>query len=118
MPSTAMPSVAPWIWVAFTLFILSMLALDLGVFNRKSHTISVAQALRWTALWVTLALVFCVGVWRFYGSGKAMEFLTGYLIEYSLSVDNIFVFILIFSYLKSRPNTNIKCCSGELWVRS
>lgn len=96
-------TVPTWAWVVFTAFILSMLALDLGVFNRKSHTVSVPQALRWTAIWVTLAFIFCGGVWRIYGSDKALEFLTGYLIEYSLSVDNIFVFILIFSYFKVAP---------------
>ncbi|HEX8237272.1 MAG TPA: TerC family protein [Abditibacteriaceae bacterium] len=96
-------SVPIWAWVAFTAFVLGMLALDLGVFNRKSHTISVGQALRWTAVWVTLAFAFCGGVWRYYNSNKALEFLTGYLIEYSLSVDNIFVFILIFSYFKVAP---------------
>jgi tellurite resistance protein TerC len=96
-------TVPTWAWVVFTAFILSMLALDLGVFNRKSHTVSVPQALRWTTIWVTLAFIFCGGVWRIYGSDKALEFLTGYLIEYSLSVDNIFVFILIFSYFKVAP---------------
>lgn len=98
-----MTTVLAWVWIAFTLFILAMLALDLGVFNRKSHTVSVAQALRWTGVWVSLALLFGVGIYRFYGSHKALEFFTGYLIEYSLSVDNIFVFILIFSYFKVSP---------------
>ena len=101
--TTVSPAVPIWVWIAFTLFILAMLALDLGVFNRKSHTVSVPQALRWTAVWVSLAMLFCGGIWRFYGSGKAMEFLAGYLTEYSLSVDNIFVFILIFSYFKVAP---------------
>lgn len=80
-----------------------MLALDLGVFNRKSHTISVKQALGWTAVWVTLSLIFAAGIWRFMGAHSAVEFLTGYVVEYSLSVDNIFVFLLVFSYFKVSP---------------
>jgi tellurite resistance protein TerC len=94
------PSIPVWVWAAFTVFVLSMLALDLGVFNKKSHTVSVKQALSWTAVWITLALIFCGGVWRFMGAQSAVEFLTGYVVEYSLSVDNIFVFLLVFSYFK------------------
>jgi len=75
-----------------------MITLDLGVFNRKSHEVSFKEALTWTLVWVTLALAFNVGILYFLGSTKALEFLTGYLIEESLSVDNLFVFILIFSY--------------------
>ncbi|MGB4219898.1 MAG: hypothetical protein WBJ50_01360, partial [Smithellaceae bacterium] len=85
-----------WWWVIFTVFILAMLALDLGVFNRKAHVIGMKEALLWCAFWVSLALAFGVGVYFCYGHGKAMEFLAGYLIEYSLSIDNLFVFMLIF----------------------
>src|SRR5690625_2833127 len=74
-----------------------MLALDLGVFNRKVHVVSVREAAGWTALWVSLALLFNVGIYFWAGTGPALEFLTGYLIEYSLSVDNIFVFLLLFT---------------------
>ena len=74
-----------------------MLALDLGVFNRKAHTVSVREAGAWTTVWVSLALLFNVGLYFIYGPQIGLEFLTGYLIEYSLSVDNIFVFVLIFS---------------------
>ncbi len=84
-------------WIIFTVFVLGVLALDLGVFHRKSHVVSVKEATVWTAVWVTLALVFNVGVYYFRGHQSALEFLTGYLIEYSLSVDNIFVFVLIFT---------------------
>ena len=87
-----------WLWIGFTLFILAMLALDLGVFHRRAHAVSFKQALVWSAVWITLALLFGVGVWHFAGHEKALEFYTGWLIEYSLSADNVFVFALIFSY--------------------
>ncbi len=85
-------------WLGFHLFIFLMLALDLGIFNRKEHKVPVSEALTWTAVWISLALLFNVFVNFRFGKVQALEFLTGYLIEYSLSVDNIFVFILIFSY--------------------
>ena len=87
-----------WLWVGFNVFVLAMLALDLGVFHRKAHVVSLRESITWTVVWVTLALLFNGGVWHFYGSQKALEFLTGYLIEKSLSVDNVFVFALLFSY--------------------
>lgn len=89
-----------WMWVGFTIFVLAMLALDLGVFHRKAHVVSLKEAGRWVVVWVSLALAFAIGVYFWYGSEKALEFITGYLIEYSLSVDNIFVFVLIFSYFR------------------
>jgi tellurite resistance protein TerC len=92
-----------WLWVAFNVFVLGMLAVDLGVFNRKAHVISIREALRWTVLVVIVAAVFCVGIFRFKGHQAGLEFMTGYLIELALSVDNIFVFILIFSYFKVPP---------------
>jgi len=87
-----------WWWICFAVFILAMLALDLGVLNRKAHVVKMKEAMLWTAGWVTLALLFCAGIYFFYGHGKAMEFLAGYLIEYSLSIDNLFVFMLIFRF--------------------
>lgn len=84
-------------WIGFLGFVFLMLALDLGVFNRKAHTVSVREAGTWTAVWVSLALLFNVGLYFIYGPQVGLEFLTGYLIEYSLSVDNIFVFVLIFT---------------------
>lgn len=98
-------------WVGFCSFILVMLAIDLGVFNRKPHEISYRNAAVWSAVWVTLALIFfglLVGPlgWQLFGVArhqKALEFITGYLIELSLSVDNLFVFLLIFSYFKVPP---------------
>ncbi|NJD92331.1 MAG: TerC family protein [Geobacter sp.] len=86
------------IWIAFALTLGVMFTLDLGVFNRKSHEISFREAAVWTSVWVSLALVFNVGILFELGKEKALEFLAGYLIEQSLSVDNLFVFIMIFSY--------------------
>ncbi|HEX7002610.1 MAG TPA: TerC family protein [Trueperaceae bacterium] len=84
-------------WIGFLVFVLAMLALDLGVFNRKEHVISVGEAARWVAFWVSLGLLFNAGLYFLAGPQVGIEFLTGYLIEYSLSVDNIFVFVLLFS---------------------
>lgn len=85
-------------WGGFILFILALLALDLGVFQRKAHAIRIRESLALTAFWITLALLFNLGVWWMRGPRAGLEFLTGYLIEESLSVDNIFVFLLIFTY--------------------
>ncbi|MEO7990399.1 MAG: TerC family protein [Chryseolinea sp.] len=86
------------LWGAFNLFVLGMLALDLGVFHRKSHEVSVREALTWTGVWITLAMLFNLFIYYYFDKDKAIEFFTGYLIEKSLSVDNIFVIIMIFSY--------------------
>ncbi len=85
-------------WILFAVFIIAMLALDLGIINRKTHVIKMKEALLWTSFWVALAVVFGVGIYYFYGHSKSMEFFTAYLIEYSLSIDNLFVFMLIFKY--------------------
>ena len=87
-------------WIGFNLFVLIMLALDLGVFHRKSHAVSVKEALIWTGVWITMALIFNLLIYSQFGEEKAVEFFTGYIIEKSLSVDNIFVIILIFSYFQ------------------
>jgi tellurite resistance protein TerC len=92
-----------WLWIGFNVFVLAMLALDLGVFHRKAHVVSFKESITWTVVWVTLALLFNGGIWHFYGSQKALEFFTGYLIEKSLSVDNVFVFVLLFSYFAVPP---------------
>ena len=89
-----------WLWVGFSLFILTMLSLDLGLFNRKAHTIKYHEAWLWSGVWVTLASIFAVIVFYNQGKTRGLEFVTGYLIELSLSVDNLFVFLLIFSYFK------------------
>jgi tellurite resistance protein TerC len=93
-----MPETSLWLWAGFNLFILAMLALDLGVFHRKAHEVSIKEATAWSVVWITLAMIFNAGLWFFRGSEPAIQFFTGYLIEKSLSVDNIFVFALIFSY--------------------
>ena len=87
-----------YFWIGFHIFIFLMLALDLGVFHKHTHKVPVKEAVIWTFVWISLALLFNVFVYFEFGKTKALEFLTGYVIEYSLSVDNIFVFILIFSY--------------------
>src|SRR5580765_8717064 len=98
-------------WIGFCTFILIMLAIDLGVFNRKPHEITNRNASIWSGVWIALAFIFAgllfgpLG-WELFGvarSQKALEFLTGYLIELSLSVDNLFVFLLIFSFFKVPP---------------
>lgn len=86
------------LWLSFALVIGVMFVLDLGVFNRKSHAISFKEALAWTIAWVSVAMAFNVYIYFTMGQEKALEFLTGYIIEESLSVDNLFVFIMIFSY--------------------
>ena len=86
------------IWVAFNIFVLIMLALDLGVFHRRQHVVGVREALLWSALWIALAMVFNVGLYIYEGQEVALMFFTGYLLEKSLSVDNLFVFLLIFTY--------------------
>ena len=101
-----------WLWIAFTLFVLGMLALDLGVFHRKTHAVRVGEAMALCLVWVTLALRFNVGIYAWNGPEKALEFLTGYLIEDSLSVDNIFVFVMIFLYFGSPPSISTGCSSG------
>ncbi|MGI8548478.1 MAG: TerC family protein [Gemmatimonadaceae bacterium] len=91
-----------WPWVAFNAAVLAILAVDLGLFNRKAHDVSVREAAAWSAVWVTLALAFAAGVFYVRGHRVGLEFITGYLIEYSLSIDNIFVMVLIFSYFGVR----------------
>jgi len=85
------------LWVGFNLFVILMLAIDLGLFHRKAHEVKFREAITWSAVWIVLALVFNAGVWYYSGEVRAIEFLTGYIIEKSLSVDNIFVFVLIFT---------------------
>ena len=89
-----------WMWAAFTVFVLGVLALDLGVFHRKAHAVSAKEAGIWTAVWVSMAAIFCVGVGLTMGRQAALEFAAGYLVEEALSVDNLFVFILIFTYFR------------------
>ena len=90
----------PLFWVGFNAFVLAMLMLDLLVFNRKAHVVSMREALSWSAFWIALSLSFNYLVYRTMGRQAGLEFLTGYLIEKSLSVDNLFVFLLIFTYFR------------------
>ncbi len=87
-----------WFWVGFIAFVLAMLAIDLGVFNRRPHVVGAREALTWTTVWVVLALLFAAGLAALFDRASALTFLTGYVIEESLSVDNIFIIVLIFQY--------------------
>ena len=95
-----------WFYAGFTVFVLAMLAIDLGVFHRKAHEISVREAVRWSGVWIALALVFNILLYRYaaaqfppeVASELALEFFAGYLVEYTLSIDNMFVFVVIFSF--------------------
>ncbi|MEX1138445.1 MAG: TerC family protein [Bacteroidota bacterium] len=89
-----------WLWAVFNVFVIAMLILDLRVFHRHAHEVKVREALLWSAFWIVLSLLFNVGIYLFEGSVVALEFFTGYIIEKSLSVDNLFVFLMIFSYFK------------------
>jgi tellurite resistance protein TerC len=95
-----------WLWGGFTIFILAMLALDLGVFQRRPHVISIKEAMAWFGFWTGLAMLFNLGILLFHerGAEAGLEFFTGFLVEKSLSVDNVFVFILIFSYFHVPPS--------------
>jgi tellurite resistance protein TerC len=100
LPSMDAVSGSTWLWVGFSLFVFAMLSLDLGLFNRKAHTIKYREAWIWSGIWVSLASIFAALVFYYQGSDHGLKFVTGYLIELSLSVDNLFVFLLIFSYFK------------------
>jgi tellurite resistance protein TerC len=86
----------PWHWVEFNLFVLIAIALDLGVFHRRAHAIHLREAAVWSSVWIALSVVFGLGVLHWYGQQASLEFFTGYLIEKALSVDNLFVFLVIF----------------------
>jgi tellurite resistance protein TerC len=90
-----------FLWIAFNFFVLGMLSLDLGIFHRKAHAVSLKEASVWSVVWICLAMVFNLGVYFAWGQEKALEFLTGYVIEKSLSVDNLFVFLMIFQYFNT-----------------
>lgn len=91
---------AVWPWIGFNLFVLAMLAIDLGVFHRKAHSVSLKEASIWSVVWITLALIFNAGLYFLSGTEPALQFFTGWLIEKSLSVDNIFIFVLLFTYFR------------------
>jgi len=89
---------SPTLWAGFTIFVVIMLALDLGLFHKSTHEVHFKEALAWVLVWLGLALLFNGAIWFWFGAQKALEFSTGYLIEYALSVDNLFVFLIILSY--------------------
>ena len=103
-----------WLWIGFNVFVVAMLAIDLGLFHRKEHAVSPKEAGIWTGVWITLSLVFCGLLWKFAGpwglledgltpTAVALQWLTAYVIEYALSVDNLFVFLMLFSYFRVAP---------------
>jgi tellurite resistance protein TerC len=89
-----------YVWIGFIVFVVLMLALDLGVFQRKAHEIKFKEAVIWSVFWISLALIFNLGIYLFDGKEDALAFLTGYIIEKSLSVDNLFVFLMVFTFFK------------------
>jgi len=91
------------LWIGFNVFVLLMLMLDLGVFNRKAHEIKVKEAVLWTIFWIALSLLFNAGIYFYSGYEKALMFFTAYIVEKSLSMDNIFVFLMLFTYFKVQP---------------
>jgi tellurite resistance protein TerC len=99
----ALVTITWWHWTAFIACVLVFLALDLGIFHRRAHVIKFRESLLWTAIWFSLAMLFALGLKPLRGQREALEFLTGYLIELSLSMDNVFVIALIFSYFRIPP---------------
>lgn len=97
-----------WLWIIFAVTVPVALAIDLGVVNRRAHEIRIREALVWSAFWITLALAFNLLVWKWQGSRAGLEFLTGYLVEKALSVDNLFVFLMVFSFFGVRPKLQHK----------
>src|SRR5690606_29132587 len=89
-----------WWWVGFNALVLILLVVDLGIFHREAHEVKPKEAAIWSGVWITLALLFNLFIYYEFGSQAATEYLTGYLIEKSLSVDNLFVFVLVFSYFQ------------------
>lgn len=88
----------PFMWAGFIVLVLSLLAIDLGIFHRRAHKVGIKEALSWTIIWISSAFIFNLLIWYWFGQRLALEFLTGYLIEKALSVDNLFIFVVIFSY--------------------
>ncbi len=103
LPLAFIEAMPLWAWGAFFLFIVAMLALDLGVFQREPHVMKMREALGWCGVWLGLALVFNTLLWWWHGAETGQEFLAAYLVELCLSVDNVFVFILVFAYFKVAP---------------
>ncbi len=99
----ALIQITPWHWAGFIVFILICLAADLGLFHRQPHVVTFAQAIRWSIFWCTLAMLFAAALVKERGHEEAVEFITGYIIELSLSMDNVFLIAVIFTYFKVAP---------------
>src|SRR5207302_31432 len=99
----ALAQITPWHWVGFICCVLLILAFDLGLFHRRAHVVKFREAMFWTSAWVLLAMLFVVWLKNLRGQKESLEFLTGYLIELSLSLDNVFVIALIFGYFRVPP---------------
>jgi tellurite resistance protein TerC len=105
-------------WIGFNALVLFLLALDLGIFNRKAHAVSVKEALGWSAVWITLAVGFGLWIGQSMGRQAMLEFYAGYLVEQALSVDNLFVFILVFGYFRiPQESCSTACSFGASWAR-
>ena len=109
---------APIYWVGFLVFVLGMLALDLLVFNRKAHVVSMREALLWSLIWITLSMCFAGLVWWKFGERRALEFVTGWVVEKALSVNNIFVFIVLFGYFAVPEALRHRVLFWESWEPS
>src|ERR1022692_4972813 len=96
----ALIAITGWHWIGFVVCVLIFLALDLGVFHRHAHTVKFKEALVWSLVWFALAMLFALGLEPLRGKREALQFVTGYLIELSLSMDNVFVIALIFAYFR------------------
>src|SRR5580693_7688541 len=99
----ALIQITPWVWAGFVLFILFCLALDLGMLNRQPAVVTFRQAFRWSIFWCTLAILFASSLVLWRGREEAVEFVTGYIIELSLSMDNVFLIAVIFAYFQVAP---------------
>jgi len=106
----------PLLWVAFNLFVLAAVALDLGVFGKRLHKISLKEAAISSAAWVVISGLFGLGILHFSGRQPALEFFTGYLIEKALSVDNLFLFLVTFAPSRSTIASSTACWSGGFWA--
>jgi len=106
------------VWLSFTGLVVALIVLDLGVLNRRSHVLSFKEAMSWSLGLIAFALLFGLFLWWWEGAQHALEYYTGYLIELSLSVDNLFVFILIFNYFGVPSEAQPKVSSGGSWARS
>jgi tellurite resistance protein TerC len=113
-----MIAITPWHWAGFILFVVVCIAVDMGAFNQRARTVSFRAALAWSAVWFALAMGFAGLLVGFRGHEEATEFVTGYLIELSLSLDNILVIALIFTAFKVPANTRSACWSGASSARS